>query len=260
VSKPPVVRAYVTDLDGTGTPITDRKPQHYRLLVDGLPQTGASRLQRFHEAGEPVAMVLVVQVSPAMRDALTEAGEASKRLGDGLRGREDALEVQLPDAIRDALESLDSSALPRQRALVVVSDGLTADLNFSLFSELGRRAQEKAVVVHGIGYAPLEPAHLRTLHELSRRSGGTTREAKDADGVVRGFAALQAAIRHQVVVSYALPARGAGQGEALVQGDVVPGDHYRPGAGGADRSGAARSSLEGARRPPGSRSPRLSRR
>jgi hypothetical protein len=239
ISKPPQVRVYLTDLDSTLNPITDRKAQHYRLAVDAVPHSHADKVERFHATKESVAVTLVIQVSTAMRDVLTEAVEASKRLVDSLprgsrvglvaytdvvlqqvkpkpaaevkqaidalRIREDALEVQLPDAIKDSLEGLGDAALPKQRMVVVFSDGLTTELNYAVFSELGRRAQDKGVIVHSIGYAPLEPARLRTLHELSKAGGGTVREVKEAAQVSQAFGALQEEIRNQLRLTYAVP-------------------------------------------------------
>ena len=238
VSKPPGVQLLVTDLDSSLTPVTDRKPKHYRLAVDGVPLVEADKVALFHTLNEPLALSLVIQVSPPMRDVFAEAMEACKRLVgslprgskvgllaytdvvlqavkpgpaadivpaiDNLRIREDALEVDLPNAIKDALESLDDAKLPRQRLIVVFSDGLTAELNFAVFSELGRRAQDKGVVVHAVGYAPLEPARLRTLYELSKAGGGTARESKDPAEVAQAFAALQSEIRNQIRLSYTL--------------------------------------------------------
>jgi len=238
ISKPPAVRVYLTDLDSSQNPITDRKGQHYRLLVDGVPQTGALRLQRLHALGEPVTMVLVMQVSPAMKEVLTDAVEAAKRLidslprgsrigliayadvvdpnikpttpqsareaVDGLRIRE-GVEVQLPDAIKDALEGMASQSLPKQRFLVILSDGLTLNLDLGAFSTLGRRAQDNGVVVHAVGYATLEPQRLRSLQELCKRGGGTLREASEPSAVTKAFAALQEEIRSQAVVTYQIP-------------------------------------------------------
>ena len=199
-SKPPNVRLYVTDLDAKGAPITDRKEKSYRLLVDGVPQTGAAGMQRFFKLGEPLAVTLVIQVSPALRSVLNEAANGAKRLVkalpqgskvglvaytdvvvkevkptkadqvvsaiDDLRIREEAVEVQLLDAIRDALEGLSARGLPDQKVIVVLSDGLNAKLNFRDFTQLGRRAKEKGVRVLSLGFAPLEPGGVEFVAEF----------------------------------------------------------------------------------------------
>ncbi len=237
--KPPYLRIYLTDLDSTNAPITDRKRQLYRLLVDGLPQSAAIRGQPASKVRDPLALTLVIQVSPALKDVLSDAVDASKRLitalppasriglvaytdvvtqdlkpttaqsaigaTDDLRIHHDSVEVQLLDAIRDALEGLKQAQLPAQRMMVDLSDGLTADLSFRAFAALGRRAREKGVRIHTIGYAPVEPARLRTLLELSRRGGGTFRYAKRGPGVRRAFAGLLDELQGQQVLTYETP-------------------------------------------------------
>lgn len=239
VDKPPQVRVHLTDLDRNGKPITDRKGQLYRLLVDGVPQSGASKVQRAEKLGAPVAMTLVIQVSPALRDVLTEAVESSKRLIDALppnskvglvaytdvvvteikptkptkvksavddlRIREEGVEVQLLDALRDSLEGLDNPKLPKQRMVVVLSDGLTAKLNFRDFTSIGRRAREKGVTMHSVGYAPLEPARLRTLYELSRRGGGTFRQTGSGSQLRSAIDDLIDELKQQRVLTYKAP-------------------------------------------------------
>ncbi|MBK8480737.1 MAG: FHA domain-containing protein [Proteobacteria bacterium] len=237
--KPPALQLYVSDLDSTGAAITDRQRKSYRLLVDGLPQSSPSKARRFGELNEPIVATLVIQVSPTLRDVLTEAVEGGKRFIDALpagskvglvaftdvvvqdvrpappaevkralddlRIREDAVEIQLPDAVRDALEGLTQTKGSEARALVLLSDGLTANLDFAVFAELGARAKDKGVSVHSIGYAPLEPARLRTLFELSRTGAGTFREAKDPAGVVQAFDAVGDQLLNQQVLSFSLP-------------------------------------------------------
>ncbi len=235
---PPQIKIYLTDLDSGSVPITDRKLKNYRLLVDAIPQTGALKLKRFFQIHEPMALTMVIQASPALTDAFAEITDASKKLikslppkskvgliaytdvvlkgsivkpgpadeasaaVDFLRIYKEALEVHLPDALKDAMEGLDDPKLPRRKAIVVVSDGLTADLNFAVFSELGRKAKDKGIAVYAVGYAPLEPAKLRTLVELSKRGDGTYREAKNAEEVTNAFSILQEELRNQIVISY----------------------------------------------------------
>jgi hypothetical protein len=236
-SQPPVVRLYVTELDESARVAPVRAKKDYRILVNGLPQSPAVALQRFSELREPLAVVLVIQVSPSMRDPLAEIVGASKRfiaqlpdrsmVGlvayadvvttqtkltppmkavselDALKIRE-GIEIQLPDAVRDALEILSAPKLPQRRMMVVVSDGITVNLDFKIFSDLGRQGRDRGVAIHSVGYAPLEPTRLRTLHDLSRRGGGTFRQAPDAAAISAAFEALREEVENQLVLSYNL--------------------------------------------------------
>ncbi|MBW2733525.1 MAG: VWA domain-containing protein [Deltaproteobacteria bacterium] len=238
-SKPPKLRLYVTDLNAALTPISDRKRKSYRLLVDGVPHTSALSVQARAKLSEPLAMTLVVQVSPSMREALTETVDNTKRLVralpsgskvglitytdvvvarvkptksedvlravDDIRIRDEAVEVQLIDALKDALETLDNKSLPRQRLIVLISDGLNSDFKTQVFADIGRRALDKNVAIHSIGFAPLEPERLRrSLYELSRRSRGTLRTTKNPRQITKAFQSLQDEINEQQVLSFDL--------------------------------------------------------
>jgi pSer/pThr/pTyr-binding forkhead associated (FHA) protein len=141
------------------------------------------------------AKEIIKAVPPATPDTIKAA------LGE-LQIIEDDAEVQLPDAMTQAMQMLDLRELPPLRMVVVISDGLTADLKFPLFSELGRRAREKEVAIHSIGYGSIEPAKLRSLYEMSTVSRGTFREANDANSVMRAIETLKRELADQLVLSY----------------------------------------------------------
>jgi len=238
-TKSPEIRIYFTEIDSAAKVVTGRKPKSYRLVVDGLSQGQAESVKTFASLKDPVAVVLVIQISPSMQESLSEVINSAKRLFkslegrveagvvaytdvvvkaqkptsvekatevlDGLRIREDALTVNLPDAIRDALEMLKPDKLPQRKLLVVISDGLTADLRLPIFQDLGRKASQQGITVHSIGFAPLEPTRLRTLFELSKYGRGTFRDATTARAVAKLFADLQDEVLGQLVVSKKLP-------------------------------------------------------
>ena len=239
VSQAPLVRLYITELDESARVAPARAKSAFRLLVNGLPQSKPAAMQRFTELREPVALMLVIQVSPSMREPLGDIVGAGKRFVATLPDRSrvgivayadvvtrqtkltspmravsvlaslkirEGVEIQLPDAVRDALEILSAPKLPRRRMIVLISDGITADLNFKVFSDLGRQGRDRGIAVHSIGYAPLEPSRLRTLHDLSRRGGGTFRQAPDTQALGTAFEALQEEVENQLVLSYNLAA------------------------------------------------------
>lgn len=235
-SKAPGVRVYLTDLNSEMKPVVDRLPASYRLTIDGEILSGATKVQSYYELSEPIALTFVIQVSPAMKDVLMETVEACKlivkalpensKIGliaytdvvveetkptsarqirrkiDNLRIRE-SVRVHLPDAIREALRGLIEPKLPARKVMVVFSDGLTSDLKTETFRDLARKAKERGVSIHSIGYAPLEPARLvPTLKELSNRASGTFRATQSASEVSLAFDALQLELLKQRVLSY----------------------------------------------------------
>ncbi len=238
-SAPPEVRLYFTETDSAAKVVAARKANAYRLSVDSISQGPADTIQTFAEGKDSMALVLVIQLSPSMQETLTEVINASKRLLRSLGSRVDAgvvaysnvvhktlkptspdkamdlldslsidaesLTANLPDAIRDAYELLASDKLPARKVVVVASDGLTEDLRMAVFTDLGRMAAQKGVVVHSLGYAPFEPTRLRTLYELSKSGRGTFRDATDAHGLGQAFADLQEELQGQIMVSKKLP-------------------------------------------------------
>ncbi len=265
VSKPPTVRIYLTQLDRSGK-VLARKPGGYRLLANSLPQPEASRVERFIDRQEPLALTLVLQTAPSMSPVFKEVIAGSGRLIDGLPrgsmvglvayaevvnkelkptsistvkkalgqlGIKEAIEMQLPDAVRDAAEGLGSRRLPAQRRMLVVSDGITADIKLRTFSKLGRRTKERGIAIHSIGFAPLEPRPLRTLHAMSRRSGGTFRATSNGAQLKAAFDAFRDELRQQRVLTYKLPKlfigkvvdfqiyAGDGVGSNIVQAELV---------------------------------------
>lgn len=214
-AKAPEIAVDITDLDGAQQAIIDRKAKLYRLFIDRVPHQGAISRQNISKLNEAFALSFVIQVSPAMTSVHTEVVEAAKKILralpsrskvglvaytdvvvkevkpttikkldralDDLRIRTDGIEVQLLDAVKDAIEGLDSQNLPKRKMIVVISDGLNANLETRAFSDLGRRARDKNIAIHSIGFAQIEAERLRrTLVELSRRSNGTFRFGKDA--------------------------------------------------------------------------------
>lgn len=264
-SKPPMVRIYLTELDSSGK-VPPAKAQRYQLLVNNLPQPQPTRVERFIDRQEAVALTLVVQVAPSMGSVFKQIIDGSQRLLDGLPpgsqvgliayadvvvkelkptsvalakkaiaqlAVREALEMQLPDAIRDAIDGLASPRLPKHRKVLVISDGITADIKLRTFSQLGRRAHTQGVSIHSIGFAPLEPARLRTLFTTSGRSGGTFRPTSSPEQLNAAFAAFRAELRQQRVLSYELPKHfigkvtdfqitaGDGLGSNIVQAELV---------------------------------------
>jgi pSer/pThr/pTyr-binding forkhead associated (FHA) protein len=238
LTKKPRARLYVSDLDASKRPITDRPRKAYRLLVDGVPHTHPIGIESREKSGEPFAVGLIVQVSPALKDVHLEVVEGLKRLVkslsgskvglvaytdvtvtnikptkpndilgslDELRIREESVTVELLNAVKDSLEGLGGKSLPKQRLIVIVSDGLNSKIETQAFSDLGHRASDKNITIHTIGYAKVEAERLRrTLYELSRRSRGTFRAAKNSAEINKAFRDLQDEIHNQRILTYDL--------------------------------------------------------
>ncbi len=236
-SKFPKIRFFFSELDSTGELVERSSGKRYRLVVDSLSKGSFKSIKKFRETGETMAVVFVLQASPAMSETLPLTKKAVKRLIKIFGAKikvglvaytnvvmkkveigppknvlkeldslqiEDTMTVKLEEGIKDALELMDDKKLPLHKTIVVVSDGLTADLKESVFNDLGKRATEAGVVVHTIGFA-LEPLHLRTLYELSKTGNGSFRSVSEATKMTGAFLKLQTEMTNQVVASWELP-------------------------------------------------------
>ncbi len=240
-SDPPTVNLYLTELDGERQLKPLRKADAYRLSVNAMPLKTRGKLETFADRGEPLALVLVLQVSPAMKPVFKEMIRSAEGLVAALPPgsqvglvayaealvehlkptspakiraalgklaiHEEALEVNLPFAVQEAIDSLKRATLPKRRVIAVVSDGLTAELKLRKFSQLARTARNRQIRVHTIGYSALEPDALQTLFELSggRRADGTFRPVTSTQEVSRALDSLRRELLKQRVLSYELP-------------------------------------------------------
>jgi hypothetical protein len=238
-SPPTKVRIYLSDLDENGLVIPPATPRPYQLLVNGQRLPNAAQVETFGKLGEPMALTMVIQCSPIFGSAFADlkAGllqlldlvppssqvgliayadgviselkptsvKAARDALQALQIKEDAIELELPDGVRDGLAQLSQANLPERRVLVVVSDGLAAELKFGAFTKLGGDAASRGIRIHAVGYAPIDDTPLRTLTELSKRSGGTMRPSTNVPDMKAALVALADELRHQRVLEYDLP-------------------------------------------------------
>ncbi len=242
--KLPDLRVYLTYVEGDGTPITGKTAADFKLLLDSAEQGAATKLVTFDQSQEPIYIIGVAQLSPAMEPVIDEIKKGLRQLADSLgplkgsklgilgyssdvkrlvdppmNGSEaegpigklavdpEGTEVHMLDALRTAIDLL--NAQPKGRKLIVLfSDGIDVNNEKKAFTEIGRRAQQSGVVIDTIGYAPFEPGKLRNLQELSKNSYGTDRGCKAPTEIGPRFSALLDEIQKQYVVTFALPIQG----------------------------------------------------
>jgi hypothetical protein len=122
-------------------------------------------------------------------------------------------DVHLVDAVRAALLELNrpqkdapADAPPPRRLIVVVSDGINAQMDRKTFRALGDAAALSGVPIHSIAFSPTDDrGPLINLGEISKRSNGTFRWAKNADELKAQIETLTAELDQQYVLTFALP-------------------------------------------------------
>jgi hypothetical protein len=128
---------------------------------------------------------------------------------DDLQPDDESGDLHLVDAVRTALVELSKShddTTPPRRLIVVVSDGLNAQMDRGTFRALGDAAAKARVPVHTIAFSPADDrGPLVNLGEVSKRSNGTFRWAKNADELKAQIDTLADELDKQYVLTFALP-------------------------------------------------------
>lgn len=250
--RPPQLKAYLTYVEADGSSlIHGKKAEDFDLLIDKKSQGKASALTIFERAREPVYVVFVVQISAAMEPALEELRKGLRLLGDAvarvpesrisvityaenvkrlvdsgspseagaastrLKIDADATEAHMIDALTIAMDILRGQDKSKRRMVVLFSDGTDLKADKKAFEDFGRSAGKDGIAIDTVGFAPFEPGRLRSLIEMSRESGGTSRGAKNVDEIGKRFTSVAAGILRQYVALFDLRAKG-GDGKAHV--------------------------------------------
>lgn len=129
---------------------------------------------------------------------------------DDLSPDDDSVEVRMVDAINEALRQLkkldppkESGLPPPRRLIVLVSDGLNAKMDRATFKKMGEEALKAGVPIHSIAFSPIdERGPLLNLGEMSKRSHGTFRWAKNPDDFKEQLDTLADEVRKQYVITF----------------------------------------------------------
>ncbi len=239
---PPTMRVFITATDPEGRVVSGRTKEEIKLVLDGAEQGAASQLVTFDTVNEPVNIIALVQVSQAMLDVADDVKKGVKLLANALPPRSkmallafssdtkrlaemgspvdsetaanqlvtdtEYVEVHLLDALRTAVDILNSAPAGQRKLIVLFSDGIDANMERKSFFSVGKRAVEAGVVIDTIGYAPFEPARLRNLTELTKQSNGGERACKSGAEVSTEFGNVADEIRKQYVATYELTVAG----------------------------------------------------
>jgi hypothetical protein len=250
VSAYPLLKLYLTYVESDGRVITGKTKDEFKLIFDSNEQGVAADAKPIDQTGEPVYMVIVVQVSGAMNDALDEEkrgvralaaaaadmkgsrvglityASETKRLAELVKPEEidgaaggivldtEGSEVHLLDSVRTAVDLLNAKGVPdnARKLIVVFSDGLdVAGGEKKGFTDLGKKALLANIVIDTIGYAPFESSKLRNLAEMVKQANGTARECKTAQEVSAQFANVADELKKQYVVLFQSVINGDGK-------------------------------------------------
>ncbi len=242
--KLPDLKVYMNFVEGDGTPITGANPGDFKLVLDAADQGPAKALTTFGESKEPIYVIAVVQLSPAMEPVLDEAKKGIREIADtlsnipgskmGLLGYAgdvkrlvesgsatdigakvgemavdpEGAEVHMLDGVTTAIDLLRAQEKGRRKLIVLFSDGINVVNEKKAFTDMGRKAEREGVIIDTIGYAPFDASKLKSLAELTKQCYGIERVAKSPQEISPRFGAVVEEILKQYVATFALSIQG----------------------------------------------------
>lgn len=242
--KLPDLKVYMNYLEGDGTVITGANATDFKLLLDSAEQGPAKSLTTFDQTKEPIYLVAVVQVNPAMEPVLEEIKKGVRHLADTLTGvpgskmgllayagdvkrlvesgsaadigsavgqlqiDPEGAEVHMLDAVSIAVDLLRAQEKGRRKLIVLFSDGINVNNEKKAFTDMGRKAEREGVVIDTIGYAAFDPTKLKSLTELTKQAYGAERVAKAPQEIGPRFAGVVDELLKQYVATFALSIQG----------------------------------------------------
>jgi hypothetical protein len=235
-SQYPVLRAYVTLVGSSGTPITGLAKENFKVFELKENQVKPTKVQSLDTSQYGAAVAVVVQVSGTMTPVIDDIKKAAAGFINGLSDQDkasvivysDKVEVLAPmgekaqaasavnrienpgytrllfDGVAAAFNQFAAPTLPFARAVVVFGDGgdsgSTADL-----ARLVADAKRKQLPVYTIGHSQVGGSDLDTLRDLAKGVMGDDWayvEAQMPDEFAKAFTRVQQLIGKQYVVEW----------------------------------------------------------
>ncbi len=239
----PTVKMYLTYADGEGHVVTGRAKEDFKIVIDSAEQGTATTVQSFDETKEPIDVVVVALRGTAFNSVLDDVKRGIGALADALPPKSklgvlgyaadnaritdglatsveaesaaktmtidsEATESHLLNAVRTALDWLQTAPKGERKLMVVVSDGLDSGEEARVFSTVGKRAQEAGVVIDTIGFNEFDVSKLRNLEALAKQSYGMSRMCKTASDVSANFNNVVDEVKKQYVASFEVALAG----------------------------------------------------
>jgi hypothetical protein len=223
---------FVSFLDKYRKPLEAYDPKEWTIIMDGQPVGNPLQVKKLADSDQFVNLVIVLQADIAAEEYFTLAKDKAKKLLNGLRATGDTsvamifgntiensgtlsaahntaqnwLDEKKPDgttpalleAVQGALRLFpsDFTSIGRNRAVLVVGDGMDKDASFpnkikDLTDQIKNEAGKKRVHIHTIYVPPPEEEERREtekrIRKLSDLTGGTYRAATAGVGEVGNY-------------------------------------------------------------------------
>jgi hypothetical protein len=154
---------------------------------------------------------------------------------DDLSPDGEAGDLVLVSSVRHAIDELKKprpDGKQARRLIVVISDGLNSQMDRATFKSLGDYAAKAHVPIHTIAFSPTdERGPLLNLGEISKRSNGTFRWAKNADELHAQIETLGDELNKQYVLTYKIEARSLERAKFQLFCEELESNIYDPAGG-----------------------------
>lgn len=232
-----LINAYLSELELEGQ-LRIYPPADYRLVVNGDNQnTPPIQSTTFANTNQGLRIAFIIQNAPSYaRDLplikkhiqkffdtlpvnarisiIVYASEARRIISQGnlrqvtiamdhLNEEPEEMDLFLDRAILMGIHELREPRPDERRLLILISDGINHLPKRDIFRQLGDRARQEHIIIHPVGYSPIdERGPLLNLGEIAKRSGGTMRWATHAAQIGAELDNLGREIREQMVLTF----------------------------------------------------------
>jgi FHA domain-containing protein/VWA domain-containing protein len=238
----PTIKLYLTYVDSDGRAATGRAKEDFKIVIDSAEQGTASSLQTFEETKDPINVVVVAEIGPAMNGVIEDEKRAIVALADSLPPKSkmavlgyggdtvrlaemgnpvdaesaakgmaintDSAEMHMMAAVRTALDLQAAAPKGERKLIVIFSDGTDADMDARTFTSIGKRANEAGVVIDTVGFNEFDAGKLRNLGLLAKGSVGMERQCKSPSDIANHFNNIIDEIKKQYVTTFEVALAG----------------------------------------------------
>jgi VWFA-related protein len=159
---------------------------------------------------DQVAVVAYSDTAESISPFTSEKGDAAAKVG---KIKADGKSYLLYDGLAQALSLYAAAStpgkgaaaaptqLPVAKAIIVISDGRDNGSATDV-EKIILDASKRKIPIHAVGHTEVDPEPLKSLEEMSKRSGGTYKYAQSVDDIAKGLTFIKDAINKMYVLEW----------------------------------------------------------
>ncbi len=188
----------VVQASGSWMGIQDDVKKIVSAFINGLGEKDQIAVVDYAEMAETIA--------PFSSDKGEVAGKAGKIKADGKSfllydGLAQALSLYAAAATPGKGAAATPSLLPAAKAIIVISDGRDNG-SATEVEKIVADAFKRKIPIHAVGHTEMDPEPLKSLEEISRRTGGTYKGATSVDDIGKSLTVIKDYINRMYVMEW----------------------------------------------------------